>query len=133
MKTAYFVRSFFTPVFFSMAFLIGVPAGGALAATGAGHGPQSDWSQMQKFEYYLGDLAGALNLCRRYSLYQQLRELANMTPYGRKGLEAWLVYDGVRGCPGLSKAAEEILQDKDRILEYLQHQYDCSSGECLER
>lgn len=115
------------------ALLVGVTAGSSLAATGAGHGPQSSWNQMQKFEYYLGDLAGALNLCRRHGLYRQLHELASITPYGRKGLEAWLVYDGVRGCPGLSDQAEEILQDKAKILEYLKHKYDCSSGSCVER
>jgi len=108
-------------------------AGGAQAATGAGHGPQSSWDDMQKFEYYLGDLAGALNLCRRYGLSQELRELAVLTPYGKAGLDAWLAYDGVRGCPGLSNIAEDILEDKDKLLDYLKAKYDCSSGDCIER
>jgi len=119
--------------FLISALLVGLSAGSTLAATGAGHGPQSSWNQMQKFEYYLGDLAGALNLCRRYSLYRELQALASLSPYGRKGIEAWLAYDGVRGCPGLSDQAEEILQDKAKILEYLKDKYDCSSGDCVER
>jgi hypothetical protein len=113
--------------------LVGLSAGSTLAATGAGLGPQSSWNQMQKFEYYLGDLAGALNLCRRFSLYRELHALASLSPYGRRGIQEWLVYDGVRGCPGLSDQAEDILEDKAKILEYLTDKYDCSSGDCVER
>jgi hypothetical protein len=88
---------------------------------------------MQKFEYYLGHLAGALNLCRRNSLYQEMRTLAVLTPYGQAGLDAWLAYDGVNGCPGLSNSADDILEDKEKLLDYLQAKYDCSSGDCVER
>lgn len=108
-------------------------AGSAQAAAGAGHGPKSSWNEMQKFEYYLGDIAGALNLCRRNSLYQEMRSMAVLSPYGQAGLDAWLAYDGVRGCPGLSNTAEELLEDKEKILDYLKAKYDCSSGECVER
>ena len=105
----------------------------ANAATAPGHGPKSSWNEMQKFEYYLGDLAGALNLCRRDGLYRELRELAVLTPYGQAGLDAWLSIDAVRGCPGLSNAAKDILKDKEEILDYLKARYDCSSGKCVER
>ena len=115
------------------AFLAAISTGPSYAAMGAGHGPQSSWNQMQKFEYYVGDLAGALNLCRRQGLYIQLREIAVLTPYGRKGMDAWLSYDGVQGCPGLSNQAEEVLEDKEKLIDYLKTKYDCSSGHCVER
>ena len=110
-------------------------SGSALAAAGSGHGPSESWNDMQKFEYYIGDLAGALNLCRRYGMYAELHKLATHTPYGKLGLKSWGPYDGIRGgvCGKAASAAESILEDKDKLLDYLKSKYDCSAGDCVER
>jgi hypothetical protein len=57
--------------------------GNAIAAVGPGQGPRDSWNDMQKFECYIGYLAGALNLCRRYGMYSEMRKLANLTPTAR--------------------------------------------------
>ena len=110
-------------------------SGTVLAAAGAGHGPSDSWNEMQKFEYYIGDIAGALNLCRMYGKHAEMRQLASLTPYGKIGMKSWGPYDGIRGgaCGRISSAAEEILGDKEKLLDYLKAKYDCSSGECVER
>ena len=115
--------------------LAGFSAGTAQAAAGAGPGPSSSWNQMQKFEYYLGDMAGALNVCRMYGLHSEILELANLSPYGKRGYQGWAVYDDIRGavCGRVRNSAEKVLEDKDRLLEYLKSKYDCTSGNCVER
>ncbi|WP_193371257.1 hypothetical protein [Pelagibius marinus] len=107
----------------------------AFAAAGAGGGPSDSWNEMQKFEYYLGDIAGALNVCRMYGMHAEMRELASLSPYGKIGMQAWAAYDDIRGgvCGRVRTAAESVLSDKDKVLDYLRAKYDCSSGECIER
>jgi len=107
----------------------------AQAAMGAGHGPSASWNEMQKFEYYIGDLAGALNVCRMYGMHAEMRELASLSPYGKIGLHAWGSYDDIVGgvCGSVREASESILGDKAKLLDYLKAKYDCSSGDCVER
>ncbi|MEO3429851.1 hypothetical protein AAFN88_13385 [Pelagibius sp. CAU 1746] len=109
--------------------------GTAYAAAGAGHGPSDSWAEMQKFEYYLGDLAGALEVCRMYGMHAEMRELASLTPYGAIGMQAWAAYDDIRGgvCGRVRTAAKSVLGDKDKLLDYLRAKYDCRSGACIER
>lgn len=115
--------------------IILLQTGNAIAAVGPGQVPSESWNEMQKFEYYIGCLAGALNLCRRYRMYAEMRKRANLTPYGKIGLRAWSSYDDIvgAGCGRVAKDAEEILQDKDKLVDYLKAKYDCSSGDCVER
>jgi hypothetical protein len=116
--------------------MAGLGTGSAFAGMGAGHGPSSSWDEMQKFEYYMGDLAGALNVCSMYGLHAQMRELASLTPYGKKGMQAWAAYDGIKGgqCGKIAKWAESVLGDKDKLLDYLNEKYDCGGGgKCQER
>jgi hypothetical protein len=115
--------------------MAGFSAGAALAATGSGPGPSSSWNQMQKFEYYLGDMAGALNVCRMYGLHSEILELASLSPYGKRGYQGWAVYDDIRGavCGRVKNDAEKVLKDKVRLLEYLKSKYDCTSDGCVER
>ncbi len=110
-------------------------AGPAAAATGAGGGPASSWNDMQKFEYYLGDIAGALNVCRMYSLHSEMLELAKLTPYGQKGFQSWAAYDDIRGavCGRVRKDAERVLEDKSKLLDYLKAKYRCTGSDCVER
>ena len=115
--------------------LAAISAGTAQAAAGAGGGPLSSWNDMQKFEYYLGDMAGALNVCRMYGLYSEMHELANLSPYGRKGVQSWAAYDDIRGatCGRVRNAAERVLEDKPKLLDYLKAKYRCTAGGCVER
>src|SRR3546814_1951924 len=88
---------------------------------------------MQKFEYYLGQLAGALNFCNSFELSGQVRELADLSPYGRKGWASLLAFDDLRGgrCGSDVADAKEILADRDRLWTYLTEKYDCPGGECV--
>ena len=102
------------------------------AATGPKGGPSDSWTQMQKYEFYVGELAGALNLCRITDLAYDLKEVADLSPYGRKGWRSMLPFDGIRGgrCTTYVEAAREVLADRDKLTAYLKDQYDCSTGEC---
>ncbi|GAB4230819.1 MAG: hypothetical protein Tsb0032_37130 [Kiloniellaceae bacterium] len=104
------------------------------AATGPKGGPSDSWTQMQKYEFYVGELAGALNLCRITDLAYDLKEVADLSPYGRKGWRSMLPFDGIRGgrCTTYVEAAREVLADRDKLTAYLKDQYDCSTGECDE-
>ncbi|WP_193370045.1 hypothetical protein [Pelagibius marinus] len=87
---------------------------------------------MQKFEFYLGELAGVLNLCRITDLAYELKELSDLTPYGRKGWRSTLSYDSIRGgrCTRYAERAREVLADRDKILAHLTETYDCPGGDC---
>ena len=114
---------------------IGFAGGGPAPAQAADLGPPSQWDEMQKFEYYIGNIAGAMNVCRMYSLHASMRELSVLTPYGQKGLRDWGSYDGIRGaaCGGLANDAKAILGDRDKLIDYLKARYDCAGGDCVER
>jgi hypothetical protein len=104
----------------------------AEAAAGAGSRPSEHWSDMQKLEFYLGQVGGALNICGFYSLSTELQKLAKLSPYGRKGLASMAPYDGIRGgyCGKLAADGEALLTDKDQLRTYLLNRYDCPGGTC---
>jgi hypothetical protein len=87
---------------------------------------------MQKYEFYVGELAGVLNLCRITDLAYELKELSDLTPYGRKGWRSTLSYDSIRGgrCTSYAESAREILADRERLVAYLTDKYDCPGGDC---
>jgi hypothetical protein len=97
----------------------------AVAATGPKVGPKDSWDEMQKFEYWIGQLAGALNLCNYHDLASQLHQLANLSPYGQRGWASLLSFDDIRGgrCSSYAESAREILVDRDRLIEYLTDKY----------
>lgn len=105
---------------------------GAVAATGPKVGATASWDKMQKFEYYLGQLAGALNFCNSFDLSNRMRELADLSPYGRKGWASLLAFDDLRGgrCGSYAADAEEVLADRDKLWSYLTDKYDCPGGQC---
>lgn len=115
------------------AFLAALVPAAAMAATGSNPGPQSSWDNMQKFEYHVGQTAGALNICGHFDYARRLKELADLSPYGRKGWAGIQVYDSIRGgyCGQIAADAEEILADRDRLFDYLTAKYDCPQGYCM--
>src|SRR3546814_3181999 len=80
-------------------------------------GPNPNWTEMQEFEWYVGYLARASQICGAYDESAVLTRLARMTPYGAIGL-AQSRADGFLGaaCVRLRKAADELVADaaKDR-------------------
>lgn len=104
----------------------------AEAATGSKAGPSESWTQMQKYEYYIGQLAGALNLCRITDLAYELKELSDLSPYGRKGWRSLLSYDSIRGgrCTSYAEDGRELLADREDLAAYLTETYDCPGGLC---
>lgn len=105
---------------------------GAQAASGPGGGTPGNWTQMQKFEHYIGELSGALGICRNYDLASQLKILADLSPYGRQGWAGMQSYDGIKGgqCGRLAADAKEILGDRDQLHAYLTEKYYCPAGRC---
>src|SRR5690606_6315404 len=94
---------------------------------------KDSWTEMQKYEYYIGQLGAALNICRSFELSTQLKALADLSPYGQQGWKSLRQFDGVRGghCGGYAEAARDVLEDADKIRNYLSDQYDCPQGQCL--
>lgn len=104
----------------------------AVAATGPKVGPKDSWDDMQKFEYNIGQLAGALNMCNNFGLSGRLRELSDLSPYGRQGWASLLGFDDLRGgrCNSYAESAEKLLDDRDKLWGYLTDKYDCPGGQC---
>ena len=98
----------------------------AEAATGPRMGPKESWSEMQKYEYYIGQLSAALNLCNHFDLSTQMKALADLTPYGQKGWQSLQAFDDIRGgrCGSYADDAHDILEDAEKLRHYLSEQYD---------
>ncbi len=103
------------------------------AAAGSGARPSEDWSEMQKLEYYIGQIGGALSICGYHSLSRDLTELAQLSPYGRKGLASIRVYDSIKGgyCGKLAADGEKLVADRDQLYAYLTNRYNCPGGQCV--
>ena len=114
--------------------LAAVTAGGAAqAATGTGARPPGSCDDMQQLEYNIGRIAIALDLCRRFSMSQEMQAIANLTPYGKLGMDKMRNFDGISGCGSIANNAEGLLGDKAKVIEYLKIKYDCSTADCIER
>ena len=102
------------------------------AATGPKVGPKESWTAMQKYEYYIGQLGSALNLCNSFDLANRLQDLAKLTPYGRQGWNSLLAFDDIRGghCTRYADDASKLLEDREKLWSYLTEKYDCPGGEC---
>jgi hypothetical protein len=70
-----------------------------------------------------------------YSLHSEMVQLAKLSPYGQKGIQSWAAYDDIRGgvCGRVRNAAEDVLQDKSKLFEYLKGKYVCTGSTCVER
>lgn len=112
---------------------LGLAANEAAAATGASTRPKASWDDMQTFEYNIGRIAGALQLCRRYSMADEIREIAELTPYGKLGMRKMRSFDGINGCGSVASNAESILGDKSKLMEYMKIKYSCGDENCVER
>ncbi|WP_299617039.1 hypothetical protein [Pelagibius sp.] len=105
----------------------------AQAGTLPGTGPNPQWSDSQKFEWYLGYMSKATAICSDYAAATELGNLASLSPYGRKGM-AVTTGDGFYGaaCAGIRKEAADLLSEKDDIGRYLASLYNCDpGGKCL--
>ena len=104
-----------------------VAQGGTLAAPG----PSPTWTEMQKFEWYLGYMSRAANTCGSYVESGVLLSLARMTPYGDLGPGS-VSGDGFAGpvCGRINNEAKELVADAERIREYLEAAYNCTGEAC---
>jgi len=90
-------------------------------------GPDPSWTDIQKFEWYLGYMSNAASTCGDFSGSAELRAIAQLSPYGRKGLagrkaEAF----ASAGCAKVLGRMSELLSEKDRYIRYMEATYDCS-------
>lgn len=99
---------------------------GAVAATGPRMGPKESWSDMQKYEYYIGQLGAALGMCNHFDLSSQMKSLADRSPYGRQGWQSLQAFDDIRGgrCGSYADDAKGILEDAEKLRNYFSDQYD---------
>src|SRR3546814_17802474 len=97
-------------------------------------GPDPNWTEMQEFEWYVGYLARASQICGAYDESAVLTRLARMTLYGAIGL-AQNRADGFLGaaCVRLRKAADEMVADAAQIARNIEPHYDCRDEGCLNR
>jgi len=104
-----------------------VAQGGTLAPPG----PSPSWTEMQKFEWYLGYMSRAANTCGTFVESGILHRLARMTPYGGIGLGS-VTGDGFAGpvCGRINNEAKELVADAERIREYLEATYNCTGEGC---
>lgn len=109
--------------------LAAMVAGGAQAGRLAAPGPNPDWTDNQKFEWYLGYMSKAATTCGNFSASNELNEIASLSPYGRIGLQGTSA-DRFTGpaCGGILKRINELLQKKETYIRYLSESYDCSAG-----
>ncbi|MGF1631195.1 MAG: hypothetical protein ACFCUT_17105 [Kiloniellaceae bacterium] len=119
----------FPPVLSFLVLLLtaGIAQGGTLAPPG----PNPSWTEMQKFEWYLGYLSRAANTCGTYVESGVLHGLARMTPYGDIGLGV-VTGDGFVGpvCGRINNEAKELVADAERIRAYLEATYNCTGEAC---
>ncbi len=102
-------------------------AAGLLSAPG----PNPNWTEMQKFEWYLGYMAKATQTCGAFEESGRLHALARMTPYGRIGLGA-VTGDGFSGpvCGRINNDAKELVADELQIRAYIEATYKCIGEAC---
>jgi hypothetical protein len=94
-------------------------------------GPNPNWTEMQKFEWYVGRMAQAAQMCGAYTEAGILNRLARMSPYGSIGV-AQMRGDDFYGpaCVEISADAKGLVVDANKIEEYLEVTYGCRGEEC---
>lgn len=107
-------------------------SGAAHAASIPVGGPNPNWTDNQKFEWYIGRLATAAQICGAYAEAGVLNRLARMSPYGGIGL-GQMRGDGFYGaaCVEVTADAKELVADAEQIEKYLEATYRCESDNCF--
>src|SRR5690606_31673487 len=108
-----------------------VPIGAPRAAVGPVAGPNPNWTDMQKYEWYLGHMAIYAQMCGAYDEAAVLTRLARMSPYGSVGLGK-MRGDGVlrAACVGIVADAKDIVADASKLEESLEATYGCEGEGC---
>lgn len=92
-------------------------------------GPNPNWNEAQKFEWYLGYLAQAARICGAAS--SQLTRLARMSPYGVIGLTQYRADGFYRAaCVRYRAAIAEVLADAEEIENNIERTYECEDEGC---
>lgn len=106
-------------------------AGGARAGMLGAPGPNPSWTDQQKFEWDLGFMALAAQMCGAYDEAAILHRLARMSPYGNIGLGA-VTGDGFARpvCGSIREDAKALAADAERIQASLEASYNCRAETC---
>jgi hypothetical protein len=122
---------FISLILLSVAVCLGLSgvARGAIMSSG---GPNPNWTDMQKYEWYIGYVARASQICGAHVEAAVLNRLARMSPYGSIG------YGQRRGdgflrnaCLRITEDAKEMVADAERIEAYIEATYNCSDDGCF--
>lgn len=107
-----------------------LPSGARAGIIGA-PGPNPSWTEMQKFEWDLGYMARAAQMCGAYDEAGVLHHLARMSPYGNIGLGA-VTGDGFARpvCGSIREDAKALAADAKRIQARLEATYNCQGEGC---
>jgi hypothetical protein len=127
------MRHVFLVLSLAAALLASAVVGGASRAdTFRSGGPNPTWTEMQKFEWYVGYMARAAAMCNAYAEAGVLNDLARMSPYAGIGL-AQMRGDSFLGgvCSEIITDAKGLVADAERIQEYIEATYNCAGDGCF--
>jgi len=106
--------------------------GGARAAIMSSGGPNPEWTDMQKYEWYVGYIARASQICGAHVEAGTLNRLARMSPYGAIGLNQMRGDSFLRNaCLRIAEDAREMVADAERIEQYIEATYKCRDDGCF--
>lgn len=120
---------------FALALLLAggpLPADPARAGSIPIGGPNPNWTDMQKFEWYIGRMATAAQMCAAHEEAGVLNRLARMSPYGGIGL-GQMRGDDFYGpaCVEIAADAKDLVADAAKIEAYLEATYGCKGEGCF--
>lgn len=106
--------------------------GAAQAAVVPSGGPNPNWTDMQKYEWYIGYIARASRICGAHAESATLTRLARMSPYASVGLGQMRGDSFLRNaCLRIAEDAREMIDDAARIEQYIEATYNCSDDGCF--
>ena len=95
-------------------------------------GPPDSYNQQQRWEYWIGGLAGIMRVCGYGEESTRLKELANLSPYARKGLKEWFYIERYAGnCSEAKSHADNRLSKAGEIRTKLSQKYPSGSTCCV--
>lgn len=118
-------------ILMSLAVCVGL-AGAARAAVVYSGGANPNWTDIQKYEWYVGYIARTSRICGAHTEAAILTRLARMSPCGSIGLSQMRGDSFLRNaCLRITEDAREMVDGAERIEQHIEATYDCSDDSCF--